>query len=126
MVHKFHIIRVPLIELIALAVYVRTQGLKERRASVSCWAMGVFAVFFSAYDAATGIATGFVRRNAQGLSAVGQAAVCEVVKDLRPYVALISTEGEDLRWLVLGIIASLFLGVYAGIRDGRLFAFARF
>jgi hypothetical protein len=43
-----------------------------------------------------------------------------------PYVALISAEGEDLRWLGLGVIASLFFGVYAGIRDGSKFALARF
>jgi len=36
---------------------------------VSRWAIGVFAVFFSAYDAAAGIATGYALRNAQGLPA---------------------------------------------------------
>src|SRR3712207_8285314 len=51
------------------------------------WAIGVFAVFFSAYDAAAGIGTGYALRNAQGLSAEGQAAVYEVVKDL-PLISL--------------------------------------
>ena len=49
---------------------------------VSRWAIGVFALFFSAYDAAAGIGTGYALRNAQELSAEGQAAVYEVVKDL--------------------------------------------
>src|SRR3712207_4538466 len=52
------------------------------------WAIGVFAVFFSAYDAAAGIATGYALRNAQGLSAEGQAAVYEAVKDM-PELSLI-------------------------------------
>jgi hypothetical protein len=51
----FHIIQVPLIGLIALAIYLLTEGLEGRAVSVSRWAIGVFAVFFSAYDAAAGI-----------------------------------------------------------------------
>jgi hypothetical protein len=62
----FHIIQVPLIGLIALAVYLLTEGLEGRAVMVSRWAIGVFAVFFSAYDAAAGIATGYALRNAQG------------------------------------------------------------
>jgi hypothetical protein len=84
----FHIIQVPLIGLIALAVYLLTEGLEGRAVSVSRWAIGVFAVFFSAYDAAAGIATGYALRNAQGLSAEGQAAVFEAVKDM-PELSLI-------------------------------------
>ena len=56
----FHMIQLLLTGLIALAVYLLTDGLSGRAASVSRWAAGVFAVFFSAYDAAAGIATGFV------------------------------------------------------------------
>src|SRR5215217_5371890 len=78
----FHIIQVPLIGLIALAVYLLTEGLEGRAVMVSRWAIGVFAVFFSAYDAAAGIGTGYALRNAQELSAEGQAAVYEVVKEL--------------------------------------------
>jgi hypothetical protein len=65
----FHFIQVPLIGLIALAVYLLTDALEGRAVSVSRWAIGVFAVFFSAYDAAAGISTGYALRNAQGLSA---------------------------------------------------------
>ncbi len=84
----FHIIQLPLIGLIALAVYLLTEGLEGRAVSVSRWAIGVFAVFFSAYDAAAGIATGYALRSAQGLSAEGQAAVYEAVKDM-PGLSLI-------------------------------------
>ena len=84
----FHFIQVPLIGLIALAVYLLTEGLEGRSVSVSRWAVGVFAVFFSAYDAAAGIGTGYALRNARGLSAGAQEAIYEAVKDM-PVVSLI-------------------------------------
>ena len=58
----FHIIQLPLIGLMVLAVYLLTAGLEGRAVVVSRWAIGVFAVFFSAYDAAAGIATGYALR----------------------------------------------------------------
>jgi hypothetical protein len=106
----FHIIQVPLIGLIALAVYLLTDGLEGRAVSVSRWAIGVFAVFFSAYDAAAGIGTGYALRNAQGLSAEGQAAVYEVVKDL-PLFSLpfgLSIVGT-LGWAVALVAAAMAL-----------------
>jgi hypothetical protein len=62
----FHFIQVPLIGLIALAVYLLTEGLEGQAVSVSRWAIGVFAVFFSAYDAAAGIGTGYALRQRSG------------------------------------------------------------
>jgi hypothetical protein len=106
----FHIIQVPLIGLIALAVYLLTEGLEGRAVSVSRWAIGVFAVFFSAYDAAAGIGTGYALRNAQRLSAEAQGAVYEVVKDLPlfslPFV--LSVVGT-LGWAVALIAAAIAL-----------------
>jgi hypothetical protein len=106
----FHMIQVPLIGLIALAVYLLTDGLEGRAVSVSRWATGVFAVFFSAYDAAAGIATGYALRSAQGLSAQGQAAVYEAVKDM-PELSLIfglSIVGTGA-WVVALIAAAIAL-----------------
>jgi hypothetical protein len=106
----FHFIQLPLIGLIALAVYLLTDGLEGRAVSVSRWAIGVFAVFFSAYDAAAGIATGYALRNAQGLSAGAQAAVYEAVKDM-PVLSLIfglSVVGT-LAWVVALIAAAMAL-----------------
>ena len=106
----FHIIQVPLIGLIALAVYLLTEGLEGRAASVSRWAIAVFAVFFSAYDAAAGIATGYALRYAQGLSAEGQAAVYEAVIDM-PELSLIfglSIVGTGA-WVVALIAAAIAL-----------------
>ena len=114
----FHIIQVPLIGLMALAVYLLTDGLEGRAVSVSRWAIGVFAVFFSAYDAAAGIGTGYALRNAQGLSAEGQAAVYETVKDL-PLFSLpfgLSIVGT-LGWAVALIAAAIALR-RAGVSRG--------
>jgi hypothetical protein len=106
----FHIIQVPLIGLIALAVYLLTEGLEGRAVSVSRWAIGVFAVFFSAYDAAAGIATGYALRNAQGLPAGAQQAVHEAVIDM-PGLSLIfglSIVGSGA-WVVALIAAAIAL-----------------
>src|SRR5918998_5967633 len=106
----FHIIQVRLSGLIALAVYLLTEGLEGRAVNVSRWAIGVFAVFFSAYDAAAGIGTGYALRNAQGLSAEGQAAVYETVKDL-PLFSLpfgLSIVGS-LAWAVALVAAAMAL-----------------
>jgi hypothetical protein len=106
----FHIIQVPLIGLIALAVYLLTAGLEGQAVSASRWAIGVFAVFFSAYDGAVGIGTGYALRNAQGLSAEGQSAVYETVKDL-PELSLpfgLSIVGTGA-WVVALIAAAIAL-----------------
>ena len=106
----FHIIQVPLIGLIALAVYLLTEGLEGRAVMVSRWALGVFAVFFSAYDAAAGIATGYALRNAQGLPAVAQQAIHEAVIDM-PGLSLIfglSIVGTGA-WVVALIAAAIAL-----------------
>jgi len=103
----FHFIQLPLIGLMALAVYLLTEGLEGRAVMVSRWSIGVFAVFFSAYDAAAGIGTGYALRNAQGLSAGAQEAIYEAVKDM-PVLSLIfglSIVGT-LGWVVALIAAA--------------------
>jgi hypothetical protein len=78
--------------------------------SVSRWAIGVFAVFFSAYDAAAGIATGYALRSAQGLPAGAQEAVHEAVIDM-PGLSLIfglSIVGT-VAWVVALVAAAMAL-----------------
>jgi hypothetical protein len=104
----FHFIQVPLIGLMALAVYLLTAGMEGLTTGVSRWAIGVFAVFFSAYDAAAGIGTGYALRNARGLPAGAQEAIYEAVKDM-PVVSLIfvlSVVGT-LGWVVALVGAAL-------------------
>ncbi len=106
----FHFIQVPLIGLVALAVYLLTAGMEGLTTGVSRWAIGVFAVFFSAYDAAAGIGTGYALRNARGLPAGAQEAIYEAVKDM-PVVRLIcglSVVGS-LAWVVALVAAALSL-----------------
>jgi hypothetical protein len=106
----FHIIQVPLIGLIALAVYLLTDGLEGQAVSVSRWAIGVFAVFFSAYDAAAGIGTGYVLNEAQGLTAEEQETVWQLVKEL-PELSLpfgLSIVGTGA-WVVALIAAAMAL-----------------
>ena len=114
----FHIVQVPLIGLIALAVYLLTEGLEGQVVRVSRWAIAVFAVFFSAYDAAAGIATGYALRNAQGLSAGAQEAVHDAVIDM-PGLSLIfglSIVGTGA-WVVALIAAAIALR-HAGATRG--------
>jgi hypothetical protein len=106
----FHFIQVPLIGLMALAVYLLTAGTEALTTGVSRWAIGVFAVFFSAYDAAAGIGTGYALRNARELPAGAQQAIYEAVKDM-PVVSLIfvlSVVGS-LAWVVALVAAALSL-----------------
>jgi hypothetical protein len=106
----FHIVQVPLIGLIALAVYLLTDGLEGRAVSVSRWAIGVFAVFFSAYDAAAGIGTGYALRNARGLSVEGQEAVYQAVKDLPLFgLPFVLSVGGTLAWVMALIAAAIAL-----------------
>jgi len=84
----FHMIQLPLVALVALSVFLLTSGLPDRAATISRWAIAAFAAFFSAYDAAAGIATGFAWRQAQDMSASDQAAVFEATKDM-PGLSLI-------------------------------------
>jgi hypothetical protein len=78
----FHLIQLVLVALTSLTVYSLTAGLDGRPVIVSRWSLGVFAVFFAAYDAAAGIATGFVWRAAQDLTAAEQEVIYEVTKDM--------------------------------------------
>jgi hypothetical protein len=106
----FHFIQVPLIGLMALAVYLLTAGMEGLATGMSRWAIGAFAVFFSAYDAAAGIGTGYALRNARGLSAGAQEAIYEAVKDM-PVLSLIfglSVVGT-LGWVVALVAAALSL-----------------
>ena len=106
----FHMIQLPLIALTALAVYLLTASLDGRAATVSRWAAGVFAVFFSAYDAAAGIATGYVWNNAQELPAADQEVIFEATKAMPDLstIFVLSVVGTGA-WVVALISAAVAL-----------------
>lgn len=57
--------------------------------------------------------------------AVGLLLTCAVAA-YGPYQDIVISGGKGLGWMVLGAIAAFFFGVYAGVKDGRSFAFSRF
>jgi hypothetical protein len=104
----FHLIQLVLVGLTSLMVYSLTAGLEGRPVIVSRWAVAVFAVFFAAYDAAAGIATGFVWRGAQDLTAAEQEVIYEVTKDMPgiSIVFLLSIVGTGA-WVVALVAAAV-------------------
>lgn len=77
----FHVIQLALTGLVALSVLLLADSFGRANAWVTRLGVGVFLVFFSAYDAVAGIGTGLAARSARDLSAVQQEGVFDVVKD---------------------------------------------
>lgn len=77
----FHLIQLVLTGFVALSVLLLADGFGRANAWVTRLGIGVFLVFFSAYDAVAGIGTGLAMRSARDLPAVQQEGVFDVVKD---------------------------------------------
>jgi hypothetical protein len=77
----FHVIQLVLTALVGLSVLLLADGFGRANAWVTRLGVGVFLVFFSAYEAVAGIATGLAMRSARDLSAVQQEGVFDVVRD---------------------------------------------
>jgi hypothetical protein len=77
----FHVIQLALTGLVGLSVLLLADGFGRADAWATRLGVGVFLVFFSAYEAVAGIATGLAMRSARDLSPVQQAGVFEVVRD---------------------------------------------
>ena len=77
----FHVIQLALTGLVGLSVLLLADSFGRASAWVTRLGVGVFLVFFSAYDAVAGIGTGLAMRSARDLSAVQQEGVFDVVKD---------------------------------------------
>ena len=78
---SFHVIQLVLIGLVALSILLLADSFGRANAWVTRLGLGIFLVFFSAYDTLAGIGTGLAMRSARDLSATQQAGVLEVVKD---------------------------------------------
>lgn len=70
-----HIAQLALAPFLAFAVWTLLDGVDSKVATVSRVALVAWVVFFSAYDAVAGIATGLLSRYAQGLSGEEESAV---------------------------------------------------
>jgi hypothetical protein len=104
----FHMIQLPLIALAALSVLLFADEFGRAGTWTTRLGIGLFLVFFSAYDAVAGIGTGLAMRDARGLPGDQQEAVFNIVKEwpaLDPavfWMSLVGTAG----WVVaVGTIA---------------------
>jgi hypothetical protein len=126
----FHVIQLALIGLVAMSVLLLADNYGQATSWPTRIGIGMFMVFFSAYDTLAGIGTGLAMRSARDLSAAQQEGVFLVVKDwpgLAPPFALsilgtagwiVAVGGLALaarrqavprrEWLVLGL-AAIFL-----------------
>jgi len=77
----FHVIQLALTGLVGLSVLLLADGFGRATAWVTRLGVGVFLVFFSAYDAVAGIGTGLAMRSARDLSAAQQEGVFDIVKE---------------------------------------------
>jgi len=77
----FHVIQLVLTGFIGLSVLLLADGFGRANTWVTRLGIGIFLVFFSAYDAVAGIATGLAMRNARDLSDTQQQGVFDAVKD---------------------------------------------
>ena len=77
----FHVIQLVLIGLVGTSVFLLADSFGRADAWATRLGIGVFLVFFSAYDSVAGIATALAIRSARDVTAEQQEAVFEVVKD---------------------------------------------
>ena len=123
----FHVIQLALIGLVAVSVLLLADNYGRATSWPTRIGIGMFMVFFSAYDTLAGIGTGLAMRSARGLSAAQQEGVFLVVKDwpglAAPFVlSILGTAGWIVavgglalaarrqaaprrEWLVLGLAA---------------------
>jgi hypothetical protein len=77
----FHVIQLALIGLVAVSVLLLADNYGRATSWPTRIGVGMFMVFFSAYDTLAGIGTGLAMRSARDLSAAQQEGVFLVVKD---------------------------------------------
>ena len=142
----FHVIQLALIGLVAVSVMLLADNYGRATSWPTRIGIGMFMVFFSAYDTLAGIGTGLAMRSARDLSAAQQEGVFLVVKDwpglAAPFVlSILGTAGWVVavgglalaarrqaaprrEWLVLGLAAVFLLAGHPF--PGGTFAFGSF
>ncbi len=110
-----HLIQLPLIGLLALAVYLLVAGLSGWAATISRLALIIFFVpFYSAWDAVAGVGTGVLIRYANSLPAAEQAAVEPVIdaywqSQIFGNISIFGWAGGSLGWIVAILAAAIAL-----------------
>jgi hypothetical protein len=128
----FHAIQLVLVGLVAVSVLLLADSFGRATAWATRLGIGLFLVFFSAYDTLAGIGTGLAMRSARTFSAVQQEGVFVVVKDwpglsLPFALSIVGTGGWVIavgalalaarrqaaprrEWLLLGLAAAFLMG----------------
>lgn len=104
----YHMIQLPLIGLVAISVLLLADGFGRAGAWPVRLGMGMFLVFFSAYDTLAGIGTGLAMRGARGLPESQQDVVFELVRtwpEAEPWVFWLSLVGTGGWILAVGYLA---------------------
>ena len=107
----FHMIQLGLVGLVAVSVFILADLFHRATAWQTWLGMGVFLVYFSAYDTLAGIGTGLAMKSARDLSTSQQEAMFEIVHDwpaLEPWVfwlAVLGTLGWVLTLSYLAVVA---------------------
>ena len=104
----FHIIQLGLVGLVATSVFVLADQFHRASAWQTWLGMGIFLVYFSAYDTLAGIGTGLAMRSARDLPISQQEALFEIVHDwpaLEPWVFWLAILGTGGWALALGYLA---------------------
>jgi hypothetical protein len=128
----FHMIQLGLVGLVAVSVFLLADQLRVAAAWPTCLGMGLFLVFFSAYDTLAGIGTGLAMRSARELPGSQQEAVFQIVESWPAlawwvfWLSLVGTMGwvvalgylavvaratgaPRAQWILLGLAAFFFL-----------------
>ena len=105
-----HMLQLPLFGLMALAVVVLIAGIRGQTTTIARAGMWFFAVFYTAFDAITGVASGILVRGAQGLVPEQQALVARQVEAFFPAgasnLAITSIAALGVLGWVVGVIAA--------------------
>jgi hypothetical protein len=105
-----HMLQLPLFGLMALAVVVLVAGIGSRSTTIAGVGMCFFAVFYTAFDAITGVASGILVRSAQGLAPEQQALVARQIESFFPSAgsdpAIIVIAALGVLGWVVGVIAA--------------------
>ena len=104
----FHMIQLGLVGLVAVTVFVLADQFHRASAWQTWLGMGIFLVYFSAYDTLAGIGTGLAMRSARDLPISGQEALFEIVHNwpaLEPWVFWLAILGTGGWVLALGYLA---------------------
>jgi hypothetical protein len=104
----FHMIQLAMLGLVAVSVFVLADQFHRASAWPTWLGMGIFLVYFSAYDTLAGIGTGLAMRSARDLPISQQEALFEIVDDwpaLEPWVFWLAILGTGGWVLALGYLA---------------------